>query len=1107
MNAHRRDELWYTGPKFNDPNVAKGVLNLSLKDLPRLRPSSSTSSGTGNQHTGGSSKHQQVMESAEEGPAAKRRRLSSSTPGACTGSQARKEKYMTILRTRLLPHVIRAVNTLPPTGLNLPEIAINSATILAKRFLSNIGSDTSLLIPDDAAMTEQQALETVQQLSLLPEYRVAEPIDDEPAVIKQEQKASPSIDQIPPVSANHANHAVSEVSEVSEASQTPAVSVASVLPARPTPFGLTPAQPPSRSSHPLRKPYKPRVRRDTSPRPDPLWTQLTLRPYLSARDRDALQQGSQIALAKAKHLRNKPAVFHVDFSPTEISIMVNEMIRRAKRDIPRTSVALRQLCLNFPVPELVEGKLPGRTREDVRHFCSDLVANKAADPMSARILSLHREATQENKDHQRESQLSSLLFARELAGNAGMGRTRRYINFQSTFKQIREDALENAIGQFAEFTNCAGDISTMTWVPHQNIICGTTTHSDAHNQQYNKTGNLLLCSTSKADLRAFPDHRIPRPLITKGENSSEAMRESQDPWIYSSVVSSDYDKVHGFAYTSSFDKTIKVWKVDEDGGSMQAVATFEHNGNVNFVAVAKDGSGRVAAAADTTSEAIRIYTMDPNNITESSYYSISCSRNDADGSDKWAYCPATVQWGIAPGSQHLLLVGYSPRSFSGDEQDIPNDKLQTGEIMLWDARDRCKIPVLTATTANVFEVAWHPTLCGFVAGTSPVGLHIDQGVRTQVHVFRQDRAQHTDGAYSEYQKLDCFASDINELSIVSNSLQSAYITAACTDGKVYVWDMALGDKPIHVLKHGSPLEEVLQPEEREREDTGVKFTAWGSDLSRLYTGSSDGVVKVWNIRNRRKPFIRDLLRAPGPISCGSFSPDYSKLAIGDATGRLFLFSTTKEQQFEERFSRVHQITKQLVHRSRPFTPHPDPPPPTPVHDPDAMLLDGTTTNNDNDTADSATYARRRYLDTQQLTLHRNPVIGAVQGPQYAASGHFLRDAHLDDDPAAPLLTKYERLQLESRHSVLGSATCLRRRSLRRLAPPPAVVDDATEQQHQGNVARDFDVAALDKVDWDELVRAGALLDIGDTGEDWGFTYEDTPAVYDDANACDIESES
>ncbi|KAM3514541.1 hypothetical protein MY11210_001776 [Beauveria gryllotalpidicola] len=1102
MNPHRRGELWYTVPKFNDPNVTKGVLNLAVKDLgaAATRPPQGSSSSSSSQRTGGCSKHRQVeMELSEEEPAAKRQRLSPSNPGGCTSLQARKEKFRTELRTRLLPHVISAVNTLPPTGLKLDKIAYQAAAILVKRFLPKIGGDSSL---DDAATTERQALETAEQLSLLPEYRVAEPSDDVSVVIKQEQKASPSIDQVPPVPANHA------VSEVSEVSQAPAVSVTSVLPALPTTFGLTPAQTPSRSSRSLRKPYKPRVRRETSPRPDPQWTRLALRPYLSTLDRDALQQGSRIAFAKARHLRNRPAVYHVDFSAAEIAKMVSEMTRYVEFDIPRTTVALRQLCLEYPVPSLVDGKLPGRTEQDIRGFCSDLLADKAADPKSARILSLHREATQENKDHRRESQLSSLLFARELAGNAGMGRTRRYVNFQSTFKQIREDALENAIGQFAEFTNCAGDISTMTWIPHQNILCGTTTHSDAHNQQYNKAGNLLLCSTSKAVLRAFPDHRIPRPLVTKGENSSEAMRESQDPWIYSSVVSSDYDKVHGFAYTSSFDKTIKVWKVDEDGGSMQAVATFEHNGNVNFVAAAKDGSGRVAAAADTTTEAIRIYTMDPNNIAESPYYSISCSRNDADGSDKWAYCPATVQWGIAPGTQHLLLIGYSPRSFSGDEQDIPDDKQQTGEIMLWDARDRCKIPVLTATTANVFEVAWHPTVCGFVVGTSPVGLHIDQGVRTQVHVFRQDREYHLDGAYGEYRKLDCFASDINELSIVSNSMQSAYITAACTDGKVYVWDMALGDKPIHVLKHGSPLEEVLQPEEREREDTGVKFTAWGSDLSRLYTGSSDGVVKVWNIRNKRKPFVRDLLRAPGPISCGSFSPDYSKLAIGDATGRLFILSTTKEKQFKERFSQVHQITKQLVHRGRPFTPHPDPPPPPPVHDLDAMSLDGPNNNNDDDdTADSATYARRRYLDTQQLTLHRNPVIGAVQGPQYAASGHFLHDAHLDDDPAAPLLTKYERLQLESRHSVLGGPGCLRRRSLRRLAPPPAVVDAATEQQHRGNVARDFDVAALDKADREELVRAGALLDIGDAGEDWGFAYEDSPAVYDDADACNMEPES
>lgn len=689
--------------------------------------------------------------------------------------------------------------------------------------------------------------------------------------------------------------------------------------------------------------------------------------------------------------------------------------------------------------------------------------------------------------------MSRLLFARELEGHGGMSRTRGYTNFPSLFKQLHEDDISLS----AEFTNCAGDISTMTWIPHQNILCGTTAHSDAHNQQYNKPGNLLLCSASRGALRAFPDHRVPRPLVTKGENSSAAMRQSQDPWIYSSVVSSDYDAVHGFAYTSSFDKTIKAWKVDNDGGSMEAVATFHHHGNVNFVAVAKDGSGHVATAADVTTEAIRIYTMNPKDIAGSTYYSISCTRTDADGSDKWGYCPSTVQWGITPDTQHLLLVGYSPRSFSGDEQDIPVDKQHTGEIMMWNAWEQCRVPVMTATTANVFEVAWHPKINSFIAGTSPVGLHVNHGVRTQVHVFRQDRIAHPNGAYSDYQKLDCQASDINELSIMTNSKQSYYITAACTDGKVYVWDMAQGDKPIHVLKHGAPLDGLLRPEDREREDTGVKFTTWGKDLTRLYTGSSDGVVKVWNIRNRRKPFVRDLLRAPGPISCGSFSPDYTKLAIGDATGRLFLYSVTKDDKLEEQFTTTLPGTNRRVRRPKPFTPHPEPAPPSALdRDPDAMLVDNDAPtdiaiDDDDDDVDAATYARRRYLDTQQVTIHRNPVIGAVQGPQYAASGLFLRDAHLDDDPAAPLVTKFERLQQESRHSVLGGAASGRRRSLRRLTPASA--DATTEQRHADNVAKDFDVKALAEADVEELVRAGALLDLADEGEDWGFVYEDVPA--------------
>ncbi|XWX00823.1 hypothetical protein V2A60_008845 [Cordyceps javanica] len=1038
-----------------------------------------------------------------EGPPTKRPRLSSSNPSGSSSVQARREAVRARLRSRLLPHIIAAVQKLPPERYKRDEIAVQAATLLTRdpEFRAIMGDDSGLLTPVSDDFTAQRAAAIVYELSLLCKYRQTPTDEEVPVSVKEEQVVSRVISEVPEAAAT------SEVPQVARVSTADIVSESSSASGLAAPALSTPSQVASRINRALRNPYKPRTRRDTSPRSTPQWTRLTARPYLSMTERDAIRQGSQLAFPKASPLRDGPAIYHVDFSAAEIATMAEEMTHYVRFAVPRTIVALRQLCIDCPVPSIMVGKLPGRTELDICNFCSDLLADRASDPTNAKILSLHGETTAQSKEHLAQAKVSKLLFARELEGNAGMGRTRRYVNFQSTFKQTREDAISLA----AEFTNCAGDIATMTWVPHQNILCGTTAHSDAHNQQYNKPGNLLLCSISEGTLRAFPDHRVPRPLVTKGENSSVAMRQSQDPWIYSSVVSSDYDSKHGIAYTSSFDKTVKAWKVDKDGASMQAVATLQHNGNVNFVAAARDGSGHVAVAADTTTEAIRIYTMDPNNISESSYYTISCSRTDADGSDKWAYFPATVQWGVAPGTQHLLLVGYSPRSFSGDEQDIPDDKQQTGEIMLWDARDRRQVPVMTATTANVFEVAWHPTVCGFVVGTSPVGLHIDHGVRTQVHVFRQDREQHVDGAYSEFQKLDCFASDINELTIVSNSMQSAYITAACTDGKVYVWDITQGDKPIHVLRHGNPLEEVLRPEDREREDTGVKFTAWGSDLSRLYTGSSDGVVKVWNIRNRRKPFVRDLLRAPGPISCGSFSPDHSKLAIGDATGRLFLFSVTQDEKLEKQFTTVLPGTNRRIRRPKPFTPHPEPPPPpASTHDPDAVALDGVedSVEDDND-VDAATYARRKYLDTQQVTLHSNPVIGAVQGPQYAASGLFLRDAHLDDDPAAPLVTKYERLQQESRHSVLGGAASHRRRSLRRLGAPPSAPDAATEQLHRRNVARDLDPAALTTADLDELVRAGALLDIGDEGEDWGFQYEDVPAAVedDDSTACDTEPES
>ncbi|TDZ25065.1 Rik1-associated factor 1 [Colletotrichum orbiculare MAFF 240422] len=288
---------------------------------------------------------------------------------------------------------------------------------------------------------------------------------------------------------------------------------------------------------------------------------------------------------------------------------------------------------------------------------------------------------------------------------------------------------------------------------------------------------------------------------------------------------------------------------------------------------------------------------------------------------KWAYLPATMQWGLAEAVQHLLLVGYSPRSLSGDDRDIPDHKLNSGEICLWDCRAGERVKVMTASTQNVFEVAWHPTQPVFIVSTSPSGLMVDDHTRTQIRVFRPVTGLEGEQGFGEMQCLDCPAGDINELTIKPNSVIYSYITAACTDNTVYVWDTARGDKPIHALRHKEPID-------KEEEDVGVKFSAWGTTADRFYTGGSDGLVKVWNVRNAREPLIRDLLEAPGCITCGGFSPDYSKLVVGDATGRVMLLSLDKDDEpgrgpfadhllFSGTMSRRHLIPR--VYRKRALT--------------------------------------------------------------------------------------------------------------------------------------------------------------------------------------------
>ncbi|KAI1799259.1 WD40 repeat-like protein [Daldinia bambusicola] len=775
---------------------------------------------------------------------------------------------------------------------------------------------------------------------------------------------------------------------------------------------------------------------------------LSDKPYLASSFRNRIRYGLNHNCRIKLHSGDlrKPAIYHVDLDESEtyyLRYVARSLYNRGPMKAHRSDTRdLRHLMkkfgdlkarildahrLQYDEFEPPPGFLLQRSAKSLQNFLDDAF-HQQVNPEPLVLTFARDERYSKNANIIKRANVVPLsLYAREMAGNR-LGGLRVYHPYTTTFTSNREDFLEPKV----EWTNCAGDIMTISWLPDgTRFVCGTTTHSDSHNQQYNKPGNLLFGDAKLNTLRAYPDHRIPRPLVAYGDNSLEAMRESQDPWLFTSVVSSDYDPVFDFAFTSSFDNTVKVWHTSE--GSIALRETWYHEGHVNFVVTNKNRHGsKVATAADVPTRAVRVYytELDPSNMLLQTYRykEFSCKRvhgEDYVPSDKWAYFPSAIRWGIDSSVNHLLLIGYSPRSLNNDDNEIPEDKRSTGELCLWDMNTFTEVKVNSAATSNVFEVAWHPYRPSFAAAisASQTSEKLEEHIRTQIRLFELNEVS---GQYGVVKTLDCPAIDINELAIRPNSILYSYIAAGCTDGKVYVWDTAASeDHPMCILEHGDPVEEVIG--DREQEDVGVKFIAWATSPDRLYTGSSDGVVKVWNIRQGKGELVRNLIEVAAPITAGAFSPDFTKLLIGDGSGRVYLMDMEEEDD-EEKDGRdspaaaspgilkVQVNGKQrAIRRPRPFIPHPEVPPPN-------QQGDGEHLNEHQ--YQLGQQRAREYLQTSRLTLHTDPTIGAVQGPAYPETGLYRAEAHLDGDPQGPLLAGFERQQR-------GNQTLSRKNSIRK----------------------------------------------------------------------------
>lgn len=504
--------------------------------------------------------------------------------------------------------------------------------------------------------------------------------------------------------------------------------------------------------------------------------------------------------------------------------------------------------------------------------------------------------------------------------------------------------LDDSFARDADFSGGPGDIASFSWLSEDDFICGAITNSDLYNQDYNKTGNLVIGSAKTKVARAIIAHRIPRP-----PKPDKANVDSQDPWLYLSVPMTVYDMEMSLCFTASYDKSVKVWSASKENQSMKLLATWPHKGPVNFV-LTSPHHNKVATGSDVPLDGIRVYNLDRGDLNEliPRMYSGTRANDCASRNLKWAYHPATMQWGACESASHFLLVGYSARpAIDVDHGHVPEDKRNSGQICVWDTQTRKEVHIAGPKTQNAFEVVWHPSQVVFVSATAATGDH-DANVKTQLRLFVY---KDSTNVFSAVKTFECYGADINEITLKPSSSRAFYLTASCTNGITYVWDSAQGDYPIHELCHDESIDQLDEKQDVEDVDAGVKFAAWGRTADRFYTGSSDGAVKMWNVRAPSgQAFIDDILFAPGGISYGMFSPDRTRLAVGDTSGKIHLMKI-----WDKGFDPKPTYTRSAI---RPF------------YEPAPPVSGGI---------DKA----REFVAKAQIMVHPDPYIGALQGPRYS----------------------------------------------------------------------------------------------------------------------------
>ncbi|KAF2182794.1 WD40 repeat-like protein [Zopfia rhizophila CBS 207.26] len=622
-------------------------------------------------------------------------------------------------------------------------------------------------------------------------------------------------------------------------------------------------------------------------------------PYLEFLQRQSLRRGLQRGEWEQLSGRDwQGSVLHVDFQNEELEIIERTALKilnpvHAPQSNSRRK-RLQRLLQNQPEHKLlkllheVRGRIKTRNHESIIAFVSDVKSGRVnAIPHIERVGAVR--PTRKFTSNPRPS-TSSVVRQRELSlqSRRGWKAASTPVSYQM------KNSIYDTLGPAYSYTGASSDVHTVAWSPDgQCFAAGAVCVTDPDSMQYNRKNNLLYGDVTNKVIHELNEHSVDRERTASGPNSTHAMHASQDPILYTTVSMVQFSPDGQYMFSAGYDKHACIWQTKSDGSQPELLKALRHKAKVDLLTVSC--TGLVATAAKKwTSNAVKVITINsPDDIQRASFTSQKAKeRPDLN------ILPTALRF--EPNYGRLLLGGFGA--------NLREDRLDTsGDICLWDVETTQQLNVY-GSTKNVFDVAFNP--CQREAPLFAIGCvaggNVNRGTRSTVRLY--DSRSY--GKYTMLMELECPALDMNDVAYCP--YDENLIAAGCTDGSTYIWDIRRPNNIMYRLSHGKSLMPLDEYQHRESTDTGVRFLSWGNNATRLYTGSSDGVVKIWDVvSSANDVFIKDIVTLDSGIMSGAFSPDKSGLLLGEVNGSINVLEVGRDDCSSKDVEKLRYIPHEL----------------------------------------------------------------------------------------------------------------------------------------------------------------------------------------------------